>query len=180
MSILKKLLLITFFFSSFGISVFIGYIVTYSFLSTNVPPLSGSSENLKTLDFTIKHMNLLINLIIEYFSFLEENSKILDSKKINDYRTLIYQIRKDYIREIEKNSSTISEPIDKIVKEYINLLDRVDTMMKFPADRALMNIVCVDIRNLLNTLKKASTSYKLHIETDIDRVMKKIDSVCPL
>ncbi|MCX8064940.1 MAG: hypothetical protein N3G21_07180 [Candidatus Hydrogenedentes bacterium] len=179
MQVLKRFLLPLLLVLSFGLSIFISYMVSYSLLSKNVAPLSIPVESIRTLDSTVKYISLVSNVLKEHFSTLKKGSKFLDSKRISEHRILIYQLSRDYVKEIESfNNEGVCKYIDEVADEFVRLLDRMDTMMKFPTDISLASEVCRDLRNLLKKIKSLSKAYKLQCDVYIDRLVEEFEGMC--
>lgn len=160
------------------LSIWLSYQITYYLLRTNVASFSLSEEDIKVLQTVIKNIYLVSDIMKEYLNSAGKDKVALDQKKLSDYRILLFQILRENQKLNYSSAGMLSESLRKIVKNFNGLLERIDTMMKFPSDKALTHAVCLDFINLLNTIIDFSKFHNLRYEFYLEKLIKDVRSKC--
>ena len=178
MPIVKKFLAILLISSFLVFGMLLSYKITYHLLKSNFASLSLSGSDTKVVEVTVKNIYVISDILREYFNTLNSRDKVLDSKRLSEYRVILFQIRTEYKKLIDSYKDKLSQPLEKIVKDFDLFLERVDIMMKFPSDSALADSVCTDLKNLLKTMSIFSKTYRLRYQLYFEKLLKEFQEKC--
>ncbi len=178
MLIIKRYLILFLIPLCLTLSVWLSYQITYYLLRTNVASFSLSEEDIKVLQTVIKNIYLVSDIMKEYLDPAGKDKVALDQKKLSDYRILLFQIQRENHKLNDLGEGKLTESLRNIIKNFNSFLERIDTMMKFPSDKALTNAVCLDFINLLNTIIDFSKFHNLRYEFYLEKLIKDIKNKC--
>ncbi len=162
------------------ISVYGGYRTTLFLFSKYARPFSTSADELKDYKDLWLSLSVLCDLLMEYHRrFMEQRNTFAEENRswiVRNAQPTLLQI-KEKILEKQKQNRMRNERIDLLLRKFLYVCERINTVFQFPGDETLKNTVYIDFFQYLRLMNEEIEQKKLQRLIPVHRSIMRFQKV---